>query len=80
MIVAEAPYEVTDPTVDSQVVRLKASGADIFVNIATPRGSPPKRSEGRRARLDRHAHPQQRVANSVGSVLQAGGTRERARA
>ena len=26
-----------DPTVDSQVVALKASGADIFVNIATPK-------------------------------------------
>src|SRR5215468_9866899 len=37
MIVAEMPYEVADPTVDSQVVRLKASGADIFVNIATPK-------------------------------------------
>src|SRR5580693_1548812 len=37
MIVAEVPYEVTDPTVDSQIVRLKASGADIFFNIATPK-------------------------------------------
>jgi branched-chain amino acid transport system substrate-binding protein len=34
-IVAEVPYEVTDPTVDSQIVSLKASGADIFFNIAT---------------------------------------------
>ena len=37
MIVAEVPYEVTDPTVDSQIVRLKASGADIFFNVATPK-------------------------------------------
>jgi len=37
MIVAEAPYETGDPTVDSQIVRLKASGADIFVNSATPK-------------------------------------------
>ena len=37
MIVAEAPYETTDPTVDSQIVKLKASGADIFLNIATPK-------------------------------------------
>jgi branched-chain amino acid transport system substrate-binding protein len=36
-IVAEMPYEVTDPTVDSQVLNLKASGADVFVNIATPK-------------------------------------------
>lgn len=37
MIVAEAAYETTDPTVDSQIINLKASGADIFVNIATPK-------------------------------------------
>jgi ABC-type branched-subunit amino acid transport system substrate-binding protein len=37
MIVAEAPYETGDPTVDSQVVNLKASGADIFINVATPK-------------------------------------------
>jgi branched-chain amino acid transport system substrate-binding protein len=33
MIVMEAPYETTDPTVDSQMVNLKASGADIFFNV-----------------------------------------------
>lgn len=37
MIVAEAPYEATQPTIDSQIVTLKASGADIFINIATPK-------------------------------------------
>jgi len=37
MIVAEAPYETADTTVDSQVVALKASGADILVDIATPK-------------------------------------------
>ena len=30
MIVAEAAYETTDPTVDSQIVRLKSAGADLF--------------------------------------------------
>jgi branched-chain amino acid transport system substrate-binding protein len=37
MIVAEASYELSDPTVDSQMVKLKASGADLFYNISTPR-------------------------------------------
>ncbi len=37
MIVAEVPYETSDPTVDSQIVKLKASGADIFFNVATPK-------------------------------------------
>src|SRR5260370_27041701 len=36
-IVAEEPYEVTDPTVDSQFINFKASGADIFYNVATPK-------------------------------------------
>jgi branched-chain amino acid transport system substrate-binding protein len=35
MIVAEISYEVTDPTVDSQVLSLQASGADVFL-ITTP--------------------------------------------
>ena len=37
MIVKQLTYEVTDPTVDSQMVELKASGADIFFNITTPK-------------------------------------------
>jgi branched-chain amino acid transport system substrate-binding protein len=37
MIVAEVTYEVTDPTVDSQMVSLKASGADVFFNVTTPK-------------------------------------------
>jgi branched-chain amino acid transport system substrate-binding protein len=37
MIVSELPYEVTDPTVDSQVVSLKASGADVFFNVTIPK-------------------------------------------
>jgi len=36
-IVAEAPYEVNDTTPDSQVVSIKAAGADVLVNIATPK-------------------------------------------
>jgi branched-chain amino acid transport system substrate-binding protein len=37
MIVAQATYEIAEPTIDSQIVSLKASGADIFFNIATPK-------------------------------------------
>jgi branched-chain amino acid transport system substrate-binding protein len=33
MIVAEAPYEVTDPTISSQMVNLKAAGADLLYDI-----------------------------------------------
>ena len=39
MIVAQASYETSDPTIDSQLVTLKASGADTFVNFTTPKFS-----------------------------------------
>jgi ABC-type branched-subunit amino acid transport system substrate-binding protein len=37
MIVAEESYETTEPTIDGHVVKLKSSGADVFVNITTPK-------------------------------------------
>ncbi len=37
MIVSKVTYEVTDPTIDSQMVSLKASGADVFFDITTPK-------------------------------------------
>ncbi len=36
-IVAAVSYETSDPTVDSQIVALKNSGANVFVNITTPK-------------------------------------------
>ena len=37
LIVAEASYEVTDATIDSQIVTLQASGANVFFNVTTPK-------------------------------------------
>jgi branched-chain amino acid transport system substrate-binding protein len=37
MIVMAAPYEATDPTVDSQIVRLESAGVDLFFNVAIPK-------------------------------------------
>src|SRR6201747_2310968 len=37
MIVAEQGYETLDPTIDNQIVKLKASGADVFISITTPK-------------------------------------------
>src|SRR3981189_2373500 len=39
MIIADKSYEVSDPTIDSQIVALKDSGADIFVTWAAPKGA-----------------------------------------
>src|SRR5437868_10328110 len=37
MVAVEASYETTDPTVESQVVSMKAAGCDVFVNTAIPK-------------------------------------------
>jgi branched-chain amino acid transport system substrate-binding protein len=37
MVVVEATYEPTDPTIDSQIVKLKASGADVLFMHAIPK-------------------------------------------
>ncbi len=37
MIVAEESYETTEPTIDSHIVNLKASGADVFVDLSIPK-------------------------------------------
>lgn len=36
-MVTEASYEVTDPTVDSQVVSLRGTGADVLISASTPK-------------------------------------------
>jgi branched-chain amino acid transport system substrate-binding protein len=37
MIIAEEAYEVSDPTIDSHIVKMKSLNADVFVNITTPK-------------------------------------------
>ncbi len=37
MIVGEASYELTDPTIDSQIVKLKSAGADLVFDASTPK-------------------------------------------
>lgn len=68
MIVAEASYEVTDPTVDSQIVTLQGSGADTFIDITTPKFS----AQAIRKAYDsgwKPLHIINNVGASVGSVL-----------
>ena len=67
-IVAEASYEVTDPTVDSQIVQLQGSGADVFFNISTPKFA----AQAIRKAYDIGWKPVQYLTNvslSVGAVL-----------
>jgi ABC-type branched-subunit amino acid transport system substrate-binding protein len=37
MIVAKVSYETSDPTIDSQIVQLQGSGANVFLNVTTPK-------------------------------------------
>lgn len=72
MVVAEATYEVTDPTVDSQILTLKSSGADTFINITTPKFA----AQAVRAAFDsgwKPLHFLNNVGASVGSVLTPAG-------
>src|SRR6185369_12159200 len=72
MIVAEASYEVTDPTVDSQIVTLKSSGADVMFTIATPKFA----AQSIRKVSDigwQPLHFINNVASSIGAVLTPAG-------
>src|SRR5712692_9215946 len=72
MIVSEVSYEFTDPTVDSQIVTLKGSGADVFFNITTPKFA----AQAIRKAYDIDWHPLHFLNNvsvSVGAVLTPAG-------
>ena len=72
MIVKEVSYEVTDPTVDSQIVQLQSSGADVFFNITTPKFA----AQAIRKAYDtgwKPLHYVNNVSASVGSVLTPAG-------
>ncbi len=68
MIVSKVSYEVTDPTVDSQILTLQGSGADTFINITTPKFA----AQAVRKAWDsgwKPLHIVNNVGASVGSVL-----------
>ena len=71
-VVKEASYEASDPTVDSQVVSLQASGADIFVIVTIPKFG----AQAIRKAYDIGWRPLRYITNvsiSVASVLQPAG-------
>jgi branched-chain amino acid transport system substrate-binding protein len=72
MIVAEIPYDPAEPTVDSQVVTLKTSGADIFFDEASPKFA----AQAIRKAAEIGWKPTlflASISNSVGSVLKPAG-------
>jgi branched-chain amino acid transport system substrate-binding protein len=72
LIVAEATYEVTDATVDSQIITLAASGASVFLNVTSPKFA----GQSIRRAYDIGWHPVQFLDNpaaSIGTVLKPAG-------
>jgi len=71
-IVAEFPYETTDPTIDSQMISLKNSGADVFYDVTTPKFA--AQAIKKAADIEWKAlHLLNNVSNSVGGVLKPAG-------
>ncbi|MBR0850329.1 ABC transporter substrate-binding protein [Bradyrhizobium diazoefficiens] len=72
MIVTEASYEVSDPTVDSQILKIKDAGADLFFSATTPKQA--AQAIKKIAELNWHpVHILDINATSVGAVMKPAG-------
>ena len=72
MIVAEASYEVSDPTVDSQILKLKSAGVDLLFSASTPKFA--AQTIKKNAELGwKPVHILDINATSVGAVMQPAG-------
>jgi branched-chain amino acid transport system substrate-binding protein len=72
MIVAEESYETTEPTVESHIVRLKATGADVFFDVTTPKFA--AQAIKKMAEIEwKPAHFLNNVSVSIGSVMKPAG-------
>jgi len=72
MIIAEESFETTEPTIDDHIVKLKSSGADVFVNIATPKFA--AQAIKKVAEIDwKPLQILNNVSASIGSVLKPAG-------
>jgi ABC-type branched-subunit amino acid transport system substrate-binding protein len=72
MIVAEESYETSEPTIDNHIVKLKATNADVFFNIATPKFA--AQAIKKIAEIEwKPLHILNNVGASIGSVLRPAG-------
>jgi branched-chain amino acid transport system substrate-binding protein len=72
MIVGAESYEASEPSIDGHVVKLKASGADVFISITTPKFA--AQAIKKLAEIDWHPmHLLSNVSASVGGVMQPAG-------
>jgi branched-chain amino acid transport system substrate-binding protein len=72
MIVLEESYEVSEPTIDSHIVKLKSTGADVFINITTPKFA--AQAIKKNAEIGwKPVHFLNNVSASIGSVIKPAG-------
>jgi branched-chain amino acid transport system substrate-binding protein len=72
LIIATESYETTEPTIDSHIVTLKASGADVFFNITTPKFA--AQAIKKNAEIGwKPLHFLNNVSASIGSVIKPAG-------
>jgi ABC-type branched-subunit amino acid transport system substrate-binding protein len=72
MIIAEESFETTEPTIDGHIVKLKSSGADVFIDIATPKFA--AQAIKKVAEIEwKPLHFLNNVSASVGSVIKPAG-------
>src|SRR5437899_7409331 len=72
MIVMEESYEVSEPTIDSHIVKLKSTGADVFMNITTPKFA----AQAIKKNMEigwKPLHFLNNVSASIGSVIKPAG-------
>src|SRR3984893_7440221 len=72
MIVAEESYETTQPTIDSSIVKLKSTNADVFFNVTTPKFA--AQAIKKISEIDwKPLHFLNNVSVSIGSVMKPAG-------
>jgi branched-chain amino acid transport system substrate-binding protein len=72
MIVAEESYETTQPTIDSNIVKLKSTNADVFFNVTTPKFA--AQAIKKIAEIEwKPLHFLNNVSASIGSVMKPAG-------
>jgi branched-chain amino acid transport system substrate-binding protein len=72
MIVAEESYETTQPTIDSSIVKLKSTNADVFFNVTTPKFA--AQAIKKMAEIEwKPLHFLNNVSSSIGAVMKPAG-------
>src|SRR4029450_9729842 len=72
MVIAEESYEPTEPTIDNHIVKLKATGANVFISITTPKFA--AQAIKKLAEIEwKPLHILSNVSASVGSVIKPAG-------